>query len=95
MRDLRLRAYADYGAILGRQQKDKPIPLRAPGGRRQVGQQRVDLTLAQRLGLFSQSHSVLPTHFLRAVGRRMVMRPDGQYMPNQVEPVRCFRTMWK
>jgi hypothetical protein len=47
----------------------------------QISQRRVDLALAQRLCLFSQSHFVLQTRYLRAAGRWTVISPERQYMP--------------
>lgn len=50
-----------------REQEDEAIALRVPRGG-EVGEHRVNLALAKRLGLFSQSHSVLLTRYLWAAG---------------------------
>jgi hypothetical protein len=77
LRDL-LGPQADFD----RQQEDEAVPGRVPRGG-EISQRGINLALAQRLGLFSQSHFVLQTHYLWAAGRWTVISMERQYMPTR------------
>ena len=69
-------------AGLHRKQEYEPVPGR-PTGLGQVTQDGLDLPLAQRLRLFSQSHEVLLTRYFWAAGRWTVTSQERSYIADR------------
>jgi hypothetical protein len=67
-------------AGLGRQEEDDPVPDRV-SRLCQVTQDGLDLTLAQRLRLFAQRHSIPPNRLFIGGRRWTIISPDLAYMP--------------